>query len=463
MVSQSFLPQATTRHFRSIKAPIPNDDSTVIHQAEPLVNYHQQQQNFPVPREIICQYFLTLVKESTPDLVLSEFKNLFIQLVTVHSEPQTALFQIIISNDEEEFKNTLKRSIYIILNNWVFKRNYNPAHEMVELLNQAPNACITTSPALKNLSIWLANFVTSQDYKEIKVFVDKYDYREKEHWKNRYNSYLLTSQYVDANNPIEQRKAARARSKQLQDKFKFDLAMYTAHSGHVGVSNEQKTQNPTVLGDEALRLIKQVVSKRSFFSYANLANIFIKQTQRLQYKYFKQSLMKYLFFSVSNQGLVNNLQNKLSEKLDTLYEEYHQEPLNKPLLLKTCNRVIEWLTMPRNGEPSSLFIALASQGNPLTLAIILLKIILICPATRTHLEVCMANLIQYYEDYSQNECHWVIKFLEVTKIILTIFTENVKYNLVKMEEENQSDRTSKDEDACRIFSQQTKTKRNLPQ
>lgn len=462
MISQSFFPQATTRHFRSIKAPIPSDDSSFIHQTQPLANSNQSKQNLPVPREVICQFFLNIVKQSTPDAVLSEFKNLFIQLVTIQSEPQRALYEIIISNDEEEFKNTLKRSIYIILNNWIFSRNYKSAHELMELLAGASINCCT-SPALNNLNTWLGNFVNSQDYQEIKLFVDKYDYREKEHWKSRYTSYLLTSEYTDSNKPVEQRKAARTLSKQLQDKFKFDLAMYTAHSHHVGASTAQTTQNPTVLGDEALRLIKQVVSKRSFFSYANLANIFLKQTQRLQYKYFKQSLMKYLFFSVSNQGLVNNLQTKLSEKLDSLYQDYHEEPLNKPLLLKTCNRVIEWLTMPRNGEPSSLFIALASQGNPLTLAIILLKITLICPATRTHLEVCMANLVQYYEDYSQEECHWVIKFLEITKIILTIFTENVRYNLVNMEAANQSDRSSTDEDSSRIFSQQSKTKRNPPQ
>ena len=460
MVSQSFFPQATTGHFRAIKAPLPSDDSNFGHQTQSLRNSNDPQPDLSPQREVICQFFLNLVKQSSPDLVLSEFKNLFIKLFVVQTEPQKAFYKILISRHEEEFKNTLKRSIYIIINNWIFRRDYKPAHQLIELLAHAPINCCAPSPTLNHLSTWLENFINSQDYQEIKLFVGKYDYQQKNHWKNRYTSYLLASQYANSENTLEQRQAAKTLSKQLQDKFNFDLAMYTAHY-HPNASKDTIPQNPTGLGDEALRLIKKVVTKRSFFSYANLANIFIQQTHRLKYKYFKQSLIKYLFFSVSNQGLVDNLRTKLTEKLEGIYQEYDEEGLNKPLLLKTCNRIIEWLTIPRNGEPSSLFIALASQGNPLTLAIILLKLILICPPTRTHLEVCMANLIRYYEDYSQEECHWVIKFLEITKIILTIFTENVQYNLVNMDESNLNTNVQA-QDEWRIFSHQFERKKNSP-
>ena len=460
MLSQSFFPQATTGHFRAIKAPLPNDDSNVVHHTGAVENSNDPQPDLSPQREAICGFFLTLVKQSSPDIVLSEFKNLFIHFFVVQTEPQKAFYKIITSGNEEEFKNTLKRTIYIILNNWIFRRDYKPAQALIELLGNAPVNCCTKSPNLNHLSTWIDNFIKTQDYQEIKLFVAKYDYQQKEHWKNNYTSYLLTSQYANSQNSLEQRQAAKVLSQQLQDKFKLDLAMYTAHS-HPDAAQSQRTQNPTFLGDEALELIKKVVSKRSFFSYANLANIFIQQTHKLHYKNFKQSLIKYLFFSVSNQGLVNNLKTKLTEKLETIYQEYDEEVLNKPLLLKTCNRTIEWLTIPRNGEPSSLFIALASQGNPLTLAIILLKLILICPPTRTHLQICMANLIRYYEDYSQEECHWVIKFLEITKIILTIFTENVQYNLVSMEERNLNT-SVQEQDECRIFSQQLERKKKYP-
>ena len=452
--SQSFLPQITNYKSSIIRAPILNDVSEDFQQTEPMDNSNNPEHNLAEDLEKICRFFLDIVKQYSPEFVLSEFKNLFINPVAFQSEPQKAFYHIIVSRNEEEFKNTLKRTIYILLNNWIYSRKYQAPQDLIELLSHSPTNCYLSAPNLKHLKDWLANFISSQDYQEVKLFVAKHDNRQKDHWKSRYTSYLLAPQYANSNNSIEQRKAAKALSKQLQDQFKFELAMYTAHSDGIALTN-QRSQNPTALGDEAIRLIKQIVAKRGFFSYANLANIFLKQTQQLKYRDFKQSLIKYLFFSVTNQGLVENLKTKLDEKLDSLYENFNEQRLNKALLLKTCNRVIEYLTMKKYGEPSSLFVVLASQGNPLTLSVILLKVLLICPTSRTHLEVSLASLIEYYENCSQEECHWVIKFLEVTRIILAIYTENVQYNLVNMDELHPAPQTNSNDNSYRIFSQQS--------
>lgn len=456
--SQNFLPQIAIYKSSVIRAPILNNVSEDFQQTEPMENSNNPEYNLAEDLETICRFFLEIVKQYSPEFVLSEFKNLFINPVAFQSEPQKAFYHIIVSQNEEEFKNTLKRTIYILLNNWIYSRKYQAPQDLIELLSHSPNNCCLSAPNLKHLKDWLVNFISSQDYEEVKLFVAKHDHRQKDHWKSRYTSYLLAPQYANSNNSIEQRKAAKALSKQLQDQFKFELAMYTAHSDGSALIN-QRSQNPTALGDEAIRLIKQLVAKRGFFSYANLANIFLQQTQQLKYKDFKQSLIKYLFFSVTNQGLVENLKTKLDEKLSVLYEDFNEQRLNKALLLKTCNRVVEYLTMKKYGEPSSLFVVLASQGNPLTLSIILLKILLICPSSRTHLEVSLASLIEYYENFSQEECHWVIKFLEVTRIILAIYTENVQYNLVNMDESHQTPQTDCNDNNYRVFSQQSERKK----
>jgi len=422
-------------------------------QTKTVIKSNPPVQTTPDYQEIICQVFLDIVKQQSPDLVLSEFERLFINPVGwLHSEPQKALKEILSSNNQLDFRNTLKRCIYILLNNWIFSRKYKPAQDLLELISNSANRQSTLSVSVKNLRGWLNNFINSEDYEELKLFVSRYDNREKDHWKSRYTSYLLAPQYTNSKNLMEQREAARGLAKQLQEQFKFDLAMYTSHS-HSASCKNRKTENPTALGDEALRLIKKVVGKRSAFNYASLANIFIKQTQRLTYSTFKQSLLKYLIFSVDNQGLVEALKTRLTKKLEFLYQTSNEEELSNALLLKTCNRVIEYLTTEKDGEPSPLFVSLASQGNPLTLSILLLNIILICPPSRTHLEVCMAKLIQNYESYSQEECHWVINFLEISKIILTIYTENVRYNLVNMENVNLTTQSINDGDSYRVFSQ----------
>ena len=452
MQSQSVLPQLTTKHSRVMTTPKLRDVLPNSYQPKPLPKSNKPGKNILPEQEIICRFFLSIVKKWSPDLVLYEFNQLFVDPAkAVASEPRQALQKIIFVNDEKEFRNTLKRCCYILINNWIAARQSKTAQDLVQLFSNLSPSDRFSSPTRKTLNTWLLNFVNSPDYQELKLFVFKYEVAQKDHWKYRYASYLLAPEYVNSKNTLEQRQAAKGLAKQLKEQFKFELAMYTARSQPVTV-NDRRTQNPTALGDDALRLVKKVLAKRGWFNHASLANIFLKQTQQLKYKYFKQSLLKYLFYSTDNQGLVETLQTKVSKALESFYEEYSEKELDSSLLLKTCNRVIECLTVKRNGEPSSLFISLASQGKSVTLAMLLLKIILISPYSRTHLEVCLAKIIQYYECYPQEECFWVINFLEVSKVTLAIHTENIQYNLVNMEDDDLTEPCNVGENAYRVFS-----------
>ena len=408
----------------------------------------------PPTQEVIYQFLLNLVRQQPPEKVLVEFKHLFFDYETSECNPEAirALTEILLSNNKKDFCHTLKRSCYILVNNWDTSRNHNAIRELVELLAEFKVSKKTLSPTLKRLRAWLTNFINSQDYYELKLFLAKYGYSDKAHWSSRYTSYLLVPQYTNLDNPVEQREAARTLSKKLKDKFKFDLAMYTARS-EAPLPKDKIPKNPTALGDEVIRFIKMIVAKRGTFSYENLANIFLKQTQELNYKKFKYSLQKYLIFSVANKDFVEVFTQKLSRKLETLYEKYHEERVNEALLLRTSNRVIEYLTTEDQQEPSGLFVLLLSHGHPLTLVIVLLKIILICPSSRTHLENCIAKLIQYYVDSPEQECKWVVNFFEVFNITFAIHADNVQYNLIKMEPKDSKDESEAPLETYRVFSQ----------
>jgi len=101
-----------------------------------------------------------------------------------------------------------------------------------------------------------------------------------------------------------------------------------------------------------------------------------------------------------------------------------------------------------------------TQLNPLTLAILILKIILISPYSQTYLELCFARLIQYYQDESAGDCQWLINFLEVCQIALTIYGENVQYNLVNMSEKTSEEQLFIDLNNCRVFSQHKQIKKD---
>ena len=262
---------------------------------------------------------------------------------------------------------------------------------------------------------------------------------------------MLLAQSTDKKNPKEQQQAAKRLSKQLKNKFKFELAMYIARS-QSSASNSNRYRNPSVLGDEVLRLIKVIVVRKGAFSYENIANIFIKQTRNQNLKEFKENLLKYLVYSVSQEDFVETLNTLLPEKLFAWKTDYNEQIVDKNLLLRFSNKVIDYLTSENGKEPSRLFILLLSQGNPLTLIIALLKIVLISKHSRRHLEMRIAHLINYYEKLPEEECQWVINFIEIFNITFAIYADNVEYNLVQMQH-NSNDESQPNLDTYRIFSQ----------
>jgi hypothetical protein len=408
---------------------------------------------------LIYDFLLEAVRTWPPEDVLVEFRRLFIhQVNTTSSDTVPALYEIVFANQETEFRHTLKRACYILINNWEIKRQYAYITELIDLFSDDLIHKSTMSPTSRRLRQWLQDFIASDDFREIKLFAQRHDGSEPEPWSQRYTSYLLVPQYANLANPVEQREAARALSFRLREKFKFDLAFYTAHSQQslARSAYDQQPRNPTALGDEVLRLIKFIVARRGQFNHLNLAHIFLGQTKDMSYKSFKKSLCKYLLFSVERQNAIAPVRNHLTQKLDALYPQHNRRTLDDALLLRTCNRIIEYLTTEDGQQPSSMFALLLSQGNPLMLVIILLKIILICNYSRVHLESRIATLIRYYENLSEQDCQWVLNFLEVFRITMTIHAENIEYNLVNLTASHGASTpisTAKAANDCRIFSQ----------
>ncbi|MCC5639033.1 hypothetical protein LC593_25020 [Nostoc sp. CHAB 5844] len=419
-----------------------------------FVKPHLQSLNLQLGQEKIYSFFMEIVNQNSPEEVLREFKRLFFDFLE-SSSLNTVPFirKLLLANNEQEFRHTIKRCCYIIVNNWASKRKYEYIQKLISLLANYDVRCKKSSyTSLHIYKGWLENFVKSDDYQELKLFANKHDNKSKVHWTNRYAAYLLVAQSLDANNPKEQQEAASQLSKQMKDNFKFELAIYIARS-QSSASSTTRYVNPSILGDNVLRLIKMIIVKKGLFSYENLAHIFIKQTQNQTFKEFKISIRKYLFYSVKNINLVKILNQQLTESLSNWKPEYDEEILDKNLFLRSCNRLIDCLTTENGREPSPLFLLLVSQGHPLTLVIILLKIILICQNSRSHLEIRIANLIRYYEKLPKDECKWVINFLEIFNITFAIYAENIEYNLIKVQEDKQNYIGQLNIDSYHVFSQ----------
>lgn len=417
----------------------------------------RSQRDIARSQQTIYAFLLEVVNNWKAEDVLDEFRRLFIEHVNTTSEGTIpALYEIVFANDQQEFLNTLKRSCYILINNWEISRSHDSIQKLVQMFHDPILERPTMSPTLKRLRSWIRQFTESADFKELELFASRHDKASSEDWSQRYVSYLLVPQYVNLENPVEQREAAKTLSRKLKEKFKYELAMYTACSE--GQSTASPTfkgrHNPTHLGDDVLRMVKMIVARRGKVSYDSLARVFVQQTRDVPYRVFKRSLLDYLIYSVGQPKLVTSLRNVLDGKLTTLYSSHDSKVTDEALRLRTCNRVIEFLTTEDRNEPSSLFAVLLSEGTPLTLVVILLKLILVSRYSKTHLETRIADLIQYYSTYSETECNWIINFLEIFRITMTIHAENVEYNLINMRTSHATAPKSVEElDRYRIFSQ----------
>ncbi|MEB3281779.1 MAG: pentapeptide repeat-containing protein [Lyngbya sp.] len=389
-----------------------------------------------IDQEVIYEFFIKRIHQWEPEKVLDEFENIFIHLCCPdHQRVVQAITNIIESKQELIFRNTLKRVCYILINNWYINRKHQYVQKLIFLLEETQeDESIAIAPNLNRLGTWLRNFFNSAEYQAIKNCALK----SKKDWSHRYTSYLLVPEYINNDqNSREQKEFARNLSKQLKDKYKFDLAMYVARSNSTTILSEKRA-NPTQLGDEVIQLIKKTISAQRVSSYTQQAKLFLRDTQNLNYADFKKALPQYLMILGSDQFPINRVREKLLKKLDILYTHYEENIINKGLIVRTCNRLIETLTTEDNKTPSPIFTLLTSQGNPLTLVILLLKIVLICSSARTYLELCISKLIQQYQDYEEHQCQRLIHFLEVLNLVFTIFTENVQFHLVKVQEEEAS-------------------------
>lgn len=453
MPSQDFSPQPTTKESK-VLPELTNNTLPEATAAQPTAKLNNSPLTVGAAQEIIYQFFLNQIQNYEPEIVLQKFKNIFIELIApVEPKLIQGIYTIIDADSQLEFYNLFKRCCYILVNNWIEQRKYQLPQKLLEILSQTNLGEPEANNPLKLLRVWLTNFINSPDYEDLKVSVFKYEKTVEKHWTSRYQPYLLAAQYLDANNTPKERQTARVLSQQLKDKYKFDLAMYTSRSQSAAFKLK-KYYNPTLLGDRALRLIKIILLNRGSMSYPNLAKIFLSQTQNITYKQFKQYLIKYLFFYGEKFDSTEFIREKIINYLDICHPESDEKNINNSLRLRTGNYLIECFTVEKSGEPSALFLMFATQMNPLTLAIILLKIILISTYSRTYLEVCFAKLIAYYQERTPAECQWLINFLEICQIALTIYGDNVQYNLINMAENHQQEQSITDLNKCRVFSQQ---------
>lgn len=107
-----------------------------IHDEQPLFKEKLKNSDIQVVQEKIYIFLIEIVKVWSPEDVLREFKRLFLEnLDSVSLDSAPGIYRLLnLIDNEQDFRNTLKRCCYILVNNWENHRKYKYIQELVQLL-----------------------------------------------------------------------------------------------------------------------------------------------------------------------------------------------------------------------------------------------------------------------------------------------------------------------------------------
>lgn len=104
------------------------------HSDEPSISFKQSGRTVRQAQDNIYNFLLDIVRHWPPEEVLLEFKRLFVYHTdSVNAEAMQSVYDLVFANDEQEFRHTLKRCCYILVNNWDATRHFKPIQDLIQV------------------------------------------------------------------------------------------------------------------------------------------------------------------------------------------------------------------------------------------------------------------------------------------------------------------------------------------
>ena len=124
MPSQDVSSQSETKESKVLPA-ITNNILPEAQSPQPTALLKKSELTVSAAQDIIYKFFIYHINNSASEVVLQQFKKIFIELIApVNPKLIQAIYTIIEFNSQLEFNNLFKRCCYILLNNWITQRQY---------------------------------------------------------------------------------------------------------------------------------------------------------------------------------------------------------------------------------------------------------------------------------------------------------------------------------------------------
>lgn len=393
----------------------------------------------------LYDHLLYWIELESPSEMLARFRHLFIHGAGYADAEMIAALRAVVNSKlaTEDFRYVLNRCCHILINRWQARSQTQSAiPELIKLFETPPsrgNLAATHSASVRRQHQLVQQFTETEQYHTLYRLSQVLTEAEAIHGENRplgtlirRYPYLYEHCLMSEDSTQEQQCTVRQVKASMQRQFEIHLARYVTYQAHrsaVGLSSESTgrtpnpVHNPTLLNDRELNQALQYYTGKvdGHRTHRDLAlNLLNQGGQPQSFGAFKNDLYEYITASVDSAYGRRKFNHQFHQYLNQTLPESNNQALNDFLLVRTCNRLLNFLVVDSPQQANHyVFIDLVTNLGAIVTTGLLLKVVLLCRKVIPGLERRLSILFSHYESHHRDAVYWLVQALENTNLALT--------------------------------------------
>lgn len=422
---------------------------------------------------MIYEYLRHCAAIQPPQVVIKEFRSLFLQGRNENAKVSQALEKIILSSEgQQEFNEIFSHCFYLILNCWSeTPESFSSVAELIAIFDVVHQAR-SYDRRRKQLIQLIKNYQKNELYFQLRAIIAIINPQENAKMalknadiinnvsdNNNSSTHLIVNNYlgrytylykyfIPANLEVVQlREFINNLEKKRQREFEIKLSKHIIYRFRLKQLASMKllaqgagkiitrVDNPSLLSERAFKIALQ-----QYLGKSDIGSTLFKRSQRFiadnnlrnNYQVFKQDLQTFLISNIQPRNSNYQFAKRLEQKLEQIFSQSDTKPLNKSLVLQTCRQILSFLIIePSSSTDPTKFADLLVNLGTAQVMIILIKITLICPESKADLERKISLIVSYYQLNSIQDAPWLVKTLEHLLIAFSIYFGDIDVSIAK--------------------------------
>ena len=420
---------------------------------------------------VVYQYLRQSAAIESPPEFIPKFHNL-LQNGRNESTGVSQAFENLVVADPKQFELFLSQCFYIILTCWLDRSGAIVYIDQLFDIFNVVGRSKSFDRRRQHLIRLIKNYQQSQSYQQLKLVVSIIN--PPEAIANNSSNSLATSQPIDnsqgAKTPLTgsylirypylypyilpQKVEIPRLSEQIaelqnirQKDFEIRLSKHIIYRFRLKQLAQMKlmtksagkmitkADNPSLISEKAFRIaLKQYVGKLNNGStLLERSQLFIAENKHRQnYSTFKQDLYHFIVRDIKPRNKTYQFRSLLEQKLANIFPQANEKPLNPTLILQTCRQLLSFLIVdPASNRNPAQFVELVANLGTAQVIMILIRIVLICPESKSDLTKKIYAIASHYQQNTVPKNSWLLKSLEHLLIAFSIYFGSVDVSIAK--------------------------------